>query len=98
MRAPTQRNPPQYSPECWCTQHAIVAHLSASSQLRHQTNISNALILSTHDKQLVHYLRHIDSAAVGIDNRAKPVGPFSPVLSQQAIHRLRVESGDPIAQ
>ena len=61
MRAPTQRNPPQYSPECRCTQYAIVAHLWASSQLRPRTNTYNALILISRDEQSVHYLWNIDS-------------------------------------
>ena len=60
MRAPTQRNPPQYSPECLCTQYAIVAHFCASSQLQHQTIISNALISISHDQRSVHYLWNID--------------------------------------
>ena len=62
MRAPTQWNPPQYSPECRCTQYAIVAHLSASSQLRHQTIIYNTLILFPSDDRPVHYLWNNDNA------------------------------------
>jgi len=42
-------------------QFAIAAHLKASSQLRHQTGISNALILHSHEERPVHYLWHIDS-------------------------------------
>jgi hypothetical protein len=64
MRAPTQRNPPQYSPECLCTQYVIVAHLYVSSQMQHRTNRSNALILISRDEQSVHYLRNIDSRVV----------------------------------
>jgi hypothetical protein len=57
-------------------QFAIAAHFKASSQLRHQTGISNALILLLHEERSVHYLWHIDSVIVGFGGFVDCAGGF----------------------